>query len=411
MEPLTVQRSSRQDSLRPGRGDHPEAGASSAGTDGWTYARAIYQHWRLIAAVTLASAVVAVGIALLVPRQYASEARLLKPEDTTGFSLGALLGSAGGAVGGLLTGGGEYSRYLTILTSRTMMDTIIDRFDLVEVYGFADQEHPLSATREELRDNVEYEVDLEYDYLTIRAYDRDADRAANIANTLVEELGREHVRLTSENARRTRVAVEARLGEAEAALDSVRGSLQDFQEEYGVTELESQARALLEAVAQVKATEAQLTVEYQALADQFGSENPTVVAARAARDAARGEARRLLSGQDAALPIALEDLPSLGRQYAGLVQEQLIQTTIIESIYPLYEQARFREESEAQAVQVVDAAEPTVVPARPSRKVLVVLLTLSGVLLACGYVVVRAWTRLHLPELASRLREPSRQDA
>ncbi|MEO1726814.1 MAG: hypothetical protein AAFR95_07280 [Bacteroidota bacterium] len=292
-----------------------------------------------------------------------------------------------------------------------MMDTIIDRFDLVEVYGFADQEHPLSATREELRDNVEYEVDLEYDYLTIRAYDRDADRAANIANTLVEELGREHVRLTSENARRTRVAVEARLGEAEAALDSVRGSLQDFQEEYGVTELESQARALLEAVAQVKATEAQLTVEYQALADQFGSENPTVVAARAARDAARGEARRLLSGQDAALPIALEDLPSLGRQYAGLVQEQLIQTTIIESIYPLYEQARFREESEAQAVQVVDAAEPTVVPARPSRKVLVVLLTLSGVLLACGYVVVRAWTRLHLPELASRLREPSRQDA
>ena len=178
-----------------------------------------------------------------------------------------------------------------------------------------------------------------------------------------------------------------------------------------MTELESQARALLEAVAQVKATEAQLTVEYQALADQFGSENPTVVAARAARDAARGEARRLLSGQDAALPIALEDLPSLGRQYAGLVQEQLIQTTIIESIYPLYEQARFREESEAQAVQVVDAAEPTVVPARPSRKVLVVLLTLSGVLLACGYVVVRAWTRLHLPELASRLREPSRQDA
>ena len=396
---------------RPAEHPNPSSPSPAPRADGWTYLRALYRSRRLIATITVALTIVAVIVALVVPRQYASEARLLKPEGGGGFSLGGLLGAAGGAVGGLLTGGGEYSRYLTILTSRSMLDGIVERFDLVDVYDLGDEDNPRPAARDELRDNVEFEVDLEYDFLTVRAYDEDPERAAAIANALVEALGHEHARLTSESARRTRLAIEARLNEAEAALDSVRGSMQAFQEEYGITELESQARVMMESVARVKGTAAQLAIEYQALADQLGPNNPTVAAARSARDAANAEVRRLLAGQDEALPIAMRDLPDLGRRYAGLVQEQLIQTTIIENIYPLYEQTRFREESEAQAVQVVDAAEPAVLPARPSRRLLVVALAVSGFLLACGYVLGRTWAQYHLPALTKRLKGPAHEGA
>ena len=387
------------------------APATTPDVDGWAYLRALYRGRRFVAGVTVVTAIAAVVIALLLPRQYASEARLLRPEASGGLSLGGLLGSAGGVVGGLLSGGGEYSRYLTILTSRSMMDGIVEEFDLVEVYELSDEDHPTQAARDVLRDNVEYEVDLEYDFLTVRAYDEDPERAAAIANTLVEDLGREYARLTSESARRTRLSIEKRLGEAETALDSVRGSLQAFQEENGITELESQARVMMESIAQVKATAAQLGIEYQALVDQFGPNNPSVAAARAARNAANAEVRRLLAGQDEALPIAMQDLPGLGRQYASLVQEQLIQATIIENIYPFYEQTRFREESEAQAVQVVDAAEPAVLPARPSRKLLVLALTISAFLLASFYVLARTWARHHLPSLTRRLTRPASEGA
>ena len=112
MEPRTLERPV----------EHSRIGSPTTGADGWTYLRALYEGRRLVAAVTVAATIMAVIIALLLPRQYASEARLLKPESGGGLSIGGLLSGAAGAVGGLLTGGGEYSRYLTILTSRSMME-------------------------------------------------------------------------------------------------------------------------------------------------------------------------------------------------------------------------------------------------------------------------------------------------
>lgn len=386
------------------RTDQPDTvPVDSGGSVGWTYARALYNRRRFIAGVTLLAAVVAVGIALVVPRQYAAEARLLKPEGGDGLSLGALIGSAASLPGGFLTGGGEYARYLAILTSRSMMNTIIDEFDLVAVYDMADVEYPYPAAREELRGNVEFEVDLEYDFLTIRAFDQDPERAAQITDALVEELGEEYARLTSESARRTRLAVESRVRQAESSLDSARADLQRFQEQHGITELDAQVQALMQTVAQIKASAAELGIEYRTLASQFGADNPRAVSMRAARDAADAEATRLLNGRDAALPVALVDLPELGRQYAELLQEQIIQTTVLEGIYPLYEQALFREQGEAQAVQVVDAAEVPRLPARPSRRLLVVVLTLSAFLLVSLYVVARTWAHAHLANVAAKI--------
>ena len=78
----------------------------------------------------------------------------------------------------------------------------MEQFDLVKVYDLGDEDNPRQAARKQLHGNVKYEVDLEYDFLTVRAYDEDPERAAAIANALVEALGREHARLTSESARR-----------------------------------------------------------------------------------------------------------------------------------------------------------------------------------------------------------------
>jgi uncharacterized protein involved in exopolysaccharide biosynthesis len=375
----------------------------------WEAIGVLYARWKLIAGVTFAMALASVVIALLLPRWYAAEARVLQPESGTLSVLG-MINQATGGLGSLLSGG-EYTRYLAILTSRSMMEDVVGRFDLVDVYGIEEGTRAVPEAVEKLRKNVEFEVSLDYNHLTVRAFDRDRERAAAMANYMVAGLNERNAALSSQSARQTRVLVEDRLAQAQADLDSVRAELQAFQEQHGVVQLEAQTQAFMQSLASLRAEAARLEVQYQTLARQYGPDNPQVIPARDARDAAAAEVRRALGGQDALLPVAVQQLPGLARRYAELMQDQLIQQQVIETIYPLYEQALFQEQNEAEAVQVVDQAVPPVLPARPSRRLIVIGATLSALLLVCLYVLANAWLRRNAAALSARLHAGAAQAA
>lgn len=357
----------------------------------------------MIAATVLLVAVVAVVGTLLMPNQYRAETRVLQPEGGD-LGIGGLLQSVAPGAASLLTGqGGGFTRYLAVLNARTMMEEVVEEFDLVDVYEL-DPTDPATPARaiEELRDRTTFEVSLDFDYLAVRVLDPEPERAAAMANYFVAELNRRHVQLTSQSARQNREFVEARLDLAEAELDSTLGALQAFQEQNGVVELESQVQAFLSSVAEVQARVAEAEIQYQALARQFGESNPQVEAARDVRDAARAEVRRLTGGSESLMPVALADMPALGRTYALLQQELLVQGEILKLVRPLYEQARMEEQRAMDAVQVLDPAIPPAEKATPRRALLCILAVASAFLLASAYVVAAYWLRRHGPHLAAR---------
>lgn len=369
----------------------------------WVAAATLYRRWRLIAAITLGAAVLSVLLAFSLDKWYAAEARVLQPEGG-GLSLSGVLGEVAGGLD-IFGAGGEYTRYLAILTSRTMMEDVVEAFDLVTVYELEDSEVPVYDAINLLDDNVEFEVSLDYDYLGVRAYDRDPERAAAMANFMVNALNTEYAALSSSSARLTRVFIEQRLEEALADLDSVRSEIQAFQEQYGVVELESQAQAFMTSMAGLKAEAARVEIQYETLVRQYGPDNPQVQAARGALSAARSQVRGALSGRDALMPVAMDELPALSRRYAELMQDQLIQAQIVETIYPLYEQSAFQERRDAVAVQVVDEAIPPVEAARPSRRLVAIGITLSAFLVACVFVLAQAWLRRNYRLVAQRLNQ------
>ncbi len=378
----------------------------------WNGAGLLWQRRRFIVGVTALAAVAAIVLALLLPRWYAAEARVLRSEG--GMSLLGMVDRATGGLSSLLGGGGgDYVRYLAILTSRTMMESVVEEFDLAEVYGLEadDGEVPANLAVEVLAQNVEFEVDVKFDYLAVRAYDRDPARAAAMANFIVDRLNRENARLSSQSARESRLFIERRLRQAEADLDSVRSEMQAFQEANGVVELESQAQAFMGSMAELRGRVAEAEVRYQTLAQQYGPDNAQVQAARAAMQAARRQISGALGGRDALMPVSMQELPAMTRRYAELLQAQLIQAQVIETIYPLYEQALFQERSEASAVQVVDEAIAPRQAARPSRRTIVLVTTLSAFLLACVFVFAHLWLWQNRAHLARRLREARPQGA
>ncbi|MEP0545426.1 MAG: Wzz/FepE/Etk N-terminal domain-containing protein [Rhodothermales bacterium] len=389
-----------------------EARREQASQTLWTGLAILWQRRRFIAGVTALAAIVSIVVALLMPKWYAGEARVLRSEG--GMSIMGMMDRASGGLSRLLgAGGGDYVRYLAILTSRSMLESVVEEFDLVRVYDIEadDDENPLDMAVEELTDNVEFDVDVEFDYLAVRAYDKDPEQAAAMANFIVAQLNEANARLTSQSARESRIFIEQRLRKAESDLDSVRGELQQFQEANGFVELESQAQAFITSMATLKGQVAEAEVRYQTLAQQYGPDNPQVQAARTALQAARRQVNAALGGQDAMLPVSMQELPSMSRRYAELMQDQLIQAEVIENIYPLYEQSLFQERSEASAVQVVDEAVPPMRAAKPSRRMIVVVVTLSAFMLACLFAFAHAWLWQNRAQLAHRLHAASRRVA
>jgi uncharacterized protein involved in exopolysaccharide biosynthesis len=385
-----------------------EAGRDSDGSDAlWVIAAAVWRRRWWIAAFTVVAAGAAVAFALSLPNYYRSEARVMLPASGGGSSMSSLVESVAPGASALLGagGGGDYTRYLAILTSRTVAERAVERFNLVDVYQTGDRPSPVAAAIDKFHQNTAFDVSLEYNFMAIGVRDLSPRRAAAMANYLVEELNTENTRLSSESANERRVFIETRLGEAEAALDSVRGEIQAFQERSGITEPGIQGEALMSAITTASAAVAQADIYYQSLVSAYGDsgDNPDVAAARAALGAARAQLDRLTSGGSALMPVPLSELPQVGRQYAQLQQEQLIQAQIIEFVRPLYEQATFSERQVTSAVQIIDNAVVPVKKSDPKRSTIVLGITLSALVLAIAFVGGRALLRITAPRAASRM--------
>ena len=388
-----------------------DTGLSSAPfIEAFWYVAAILLKWRvLIVAATMLVAVASVGISLMLPLWYQAETRLLSPESSGTNPLSAALSSNLSAAASALLGrsGGDFFRYISILSSRTMYERVVDEFDLITVYETQDSEDPRGAAVRTLAENVGFPIDNEYEYLSITVLDTDPQRAADIANYLVEELNRRNQELAAQDAANYRQFVENRYYEARATLDSLKNASQAFQEEYGVFNLQSQAEVFLEQLATMRAEAITLEIEYEALREQYGPDNSLVKLARSAHETANRKARAALNGQEDVFPVPRDEFPSVFRAFVDLEQELLIQKNILELITPLYEQARFQEERKYQVVQVVDLAVPPTQKAKPKRSIIVIGATISAFMVVVLFVLGLEWWRKNHGYIARRIREAS----
>ncbi|WP_420455190.1 Wzz/FepE/Etk N-terminal domain-containing protein [Rubrivirga sp.] len=384
--------------------DYSEANAETRERLWWA-AGTLYRRRWVIVGLTALVAVAAVALTLRMPNEYRAETRVLLPESGGGGLLAGALSNLPPAAAALIGGGGGggFTRYMAILTSPSTMASVVERFDLVDVYDLSEAEYPHQAAVAELYERAAFEVSLDYDYLGVSVLDRDPERAAQMANFFVERLNERHIEFQSSSAAENRAFLRDRLDQANVDLDEAQGRLQAIQERSGVVEPSAQAEALFSSLGQAQAAVAASEVQYRALLSQYGAENPDVQAAQAGLEAARAQVARLRSGAEAGLP-GLSGLPRVQREYASALQDLTIQKAIIETVQPLYEQAALEEQREADAVQVLDPATPPTRKAAPRRSLLVIAATLSAFLVVVAGVLLLAVVRRVGPPVLARLR-------
>ncbi|MEM8599600.1 MAG: Wzz/FepE/Etk N-terminal domain-containing protein [Bacteroidota bacterium] len=403
-----------QTERRPRVHDRPEYGESldlplaPDSASAWHALGVLWGHRRFLVAAVVLAAVSSVVVSLLLPKWYEGSTRVLLPSSPLGGGLTSLIGDLSPIASSLIGGGsGDYSRYLAILTSDRVVSNTIEEFDLIRVYENEGKTYANYLTAREFGQRVDFVVDLEYEFLSVNVLDRSPERAAAMANFLVAQLNEINSELETEDAARYRSFIENRYDEAVAEMDSLRNSMQEFQEETGMIELPTMAEAFLESFAAQRAEAIRSEIEYEALRQQYGADNPQVVAAQEIVAASRRKEAALLGGADRIMPVAMDDLPAAANEYARIYQDLLIQAKILEVTRPLYEQARFQEERSKVAVQVLDQAYPPERKAKPKRALVVIAMTFSVFLLAVCFLLVRDWVRRHGDHIQRRIQAAS----
>ncbi|MCY4171792.1 MAG: Wzz/FepE/Etk N-terminal domain-containing protein [Bacteroidetes bacterium] len=371
----------------------------------WESARIILSRRWFVILVTGITAIAAVVISLFLPNWYLAETRLLIPGQTSGGLLSSVLGGRASTTASSLLGGivSDYQQELAILNSRTLNQTVIQEFNLIEVYDLVDSQSPMQYTLQELGANTEFIVDDEYNYLAIQVFDKEPERAANMANFFVTELNRLGIELSTETAKAYRTTVENRYSEIEDSLETVLQSIRQLQQETGVIDLPTQAAAFMEGLTEWRSQIFLAELELNNILYLYGPDHSQTRAAQNAVKQAKDSYELALDGQERFMPVSQDNLPEVAFQFAELQVESVILTSLIEFARPLLEEARLSEERSAKSVQVLDPAIPPTEKAKPWRAAICVVSTMSAFMISVLYVLMSTWWRRNYSLIASKL--------
>jgi uncharacterized protein involved in exopolysaccharide biosynthesis len=303
--------------------------------------------------------------------------------------------------------------FVAILESRNVGERIVERFGLREEYGLKSVNKAVARFGEDLTVSTTREG-----LIQVSAVAGSAEKAAGIANAVVEELDRVNRELAGREAASVREFVEGELNDAKARLAGAEDDLRSFQETHGAVEITEQARAVIAAAAQVRADILATEVELGVLRRTRDASHPDVRRAEdylrelrrhleeiegtnlvdqaASADAAHGDGpaddggAAHGGGTEAAADSAvkpdpfppLSRVPSLGLRFGRLYRDVKTEEAVVGLLIEQFHRARIEERRALPTVRVLDPAVPPERRFRPRRTVMVLLVTGAATVLS-----------------------------
>jgi uncharacterized protein involved in exopolysaccharide biosynthesis len=370
-------------------------------------------HKRFILRFVLGAAVLATVVSFLLPVRYEAKIVMLPPQQNSSMG-SALLGQLGnlgslGSLASLASGGlgikNPADMYVSFLTGRTVEDAVIQRFNLMAEY----RQKRMSDTRKEFESRTTVLAGPKDGLIRISVEDRDPKRAAELANGYVDELRKLSASLAITEAARRRLFFDQQLQEAKDNLAAAEEAMKKTQQTTGVLQIDSQARALIESAAVLRAQVVAKQVQIQSMRSFAAEDNPRLLLAKQELAALQTQLDRVAGSQhDTGSDINLSKgrVTESGMEYLNRFRDLKYHETVFELLAKEFEMAKLDEAREGSIVQVVDAAVPPDKKSFPPRALIVVLMTLIGFFAACGWCIVSErlrWRMNQDPSVRRRL--------
>ena len=342
---------------------------------------------------TAVFAIVSLIISLIWPKSYTATAVLMPPRQSSG--MGSLLTAELGSLGGMAALAGSSlgiknpnDMYVGMLKSQTVEDSMVKKFDLMQEY----HAHYMSAARKSFEAHVTVDGNGKDGLIHISVEDHNPEKAAEMANGYVDAFRHLSEGLAITEASQRRLFFQQQLEQAKDNLANAEEALKKTEETTGLIQLDSQARALIETAAALRAQITAKEVQIQAMQTYATGENAQVVEAQQELDGLRAQLAKIGGSEDnpnSFFP-SKGQVPTVGLEYVRKLRDVKYYETIFGIMARELEIAKVDEAREGSFVQVVD---PAIVPdykSSPKRALIVILSTIAGFFIGVLVALVKA---------------------
>ncbi len=352
----------------------------------------VVENLRLLVFAPLGAGLLALGIAFLIAPTFTATTQFMPPQQQQS-SAAALLQSLGalGGIAGAATGiKNPNDQFVSFLQSRSIQDTLIQRFKLMERYEseFMDDARLALGAKARISSGKD-------GLITVSVDDTDPAFAAELANAHVNALSELLGRLAVTEAQQRRVFFEKQLANAKDNLAKAEQALQATG--VNVNALKADPGAAVAGLAQLQASITAQEVKVASMRGYLAEGAPDFKQALTELSALRAQLRRAEQSQTAT--------PPGDSDYITKFRDFKYNETLFELFAKQYELARVDESREGAVIQVVDVALPPERKSKPKKALIAVLTTLATGFALLLFVFVRQAVRnaSHDAESAAKL--------
>ncbi|GAB5410223.1 MAG: hypothetical protein BalsKO_25880 [Balneolaceae bacterium] len=344
----------------------------------------------IISSAITITLIIAIG-SLFLPNEYKAQANLLpNPNRGIGFDIFSENGGIQNLASSFLGGGSDESnRFYILLESYSTKLAVVNKFDLVKVYGIEESDSPFEDAIDIFSDNLNLESKEEGNFI-IQVWDSNPTRARDITQFLVETLNTRNSEISSKEATFYKEFIENRYIKAINELDSLTLELKNFQTQYGVIELPSQVEGYFSLLNNLSLNKYKSEIKIELLKNKVQESSQSYQIALSELEAISNQLRKAYSDTlSSTFELSFQEIPTISRGYFTLVQKVEIQSEILKFVVPLYEQAKMDQVKSLPVVSVVD--EP-IIPERkdrPKRSIIVILVFISSLTSLVFYTLLR----------------------
>lgn len=338
-------------------------------------------EWRTGLVIAVIVTVLGVAKTYSLKSQYVAEATILPQGGSSPL----------GGLAGLFSSRANGDVYFGLLASRSVANSIIDRLDLLKVFGTQSRE-----TAQRILQASSTFVSGSGGIIIISVRNTDAQLATNIANAYTEALGEQEDRMNYAEAARQQSFFETQLNQERQALADAETSLKKEEQSSGVVSLEAQTQIGLSTIAATRAQIQALQVQLATLLQSATEQNPQVQTLRTQLAALEAKEHGLEASSGvggAGVAPAAGRLPQLSIEVAHLQRDVRYHEARVSSLASSYEAARLSQQQTNPEYEVVDRA---VVPEErswPPRGMYLALAAGAGILAGLFAILLRLFFR------------------
>ena len=318
------------------------------------FAQALADNLRKMIILPILAGLIGLGAAFLIPPTYTAKTQFMPPQQQQSAAASALasLGALGGLAGAATGLKNPSDQFIALMKSRTVLDTMIDRFKLMAAYDVEFKD----LARKELGTNTRI-VSGKDGLISVEVDDKSPKVAADMANAYVPELQKLLSRLALTEAQQRRQFFEKQLVQSKDKLAQAESSLKATG--INSSALKSSPQAAVEGVARLKAGVTVQELKIASMRGYLAESAPDFK--QALNELAALRAQVAAAGRDDVAP------SKSSSDYVARFREFKYQETLFELFAKQFELAKVDEAREGAVIQVIDYAEPPERKSKPSK--------------------------------------------